>query len=60
MCIPNQLQTYITEEKRTFGKPDIYEDNTETYCLLDVMPRSLTISFRTLLYVFTKLQSVTS
>jgi hypothetical protein len=29
MCIPNQLQTYITEEKRPYGKPGIYEENTE-------------------------------
>jgi hypothetical protein len=30
MCIPNQLQTYITEGKRPFGKSGIYENNAET------------------------------
>jgi hypothetical protein len=28
-CFPNQLQPYIPEGKRPFGKPSIYEDNAE-------------------------------
>jgi hypothetical protein len=52
---------YKTEGKRPFGKPGIHEDNTKmdiVFC--DVMPCNLIGSSKTLLYIFTKLHSVTS